>query len=90
MIVIKIKTWSDYKKQFLDWVKEPRQKRCISYVDATDIYIQEGLIKELPKSLNTLNIGKDVENKILNMACEIVHNSCNRVIEVIKDCQPKI
>mgnify|MGYP000201814645 CR=1 FL=1 len=33
MIVIKIKTWKDWKKDFIDWVKEPRRKTCKEYVD---------------------------------------------------------
>ena len=28
MIVIKIKTWKDWKKDFIDWVKRPRRKTC--------------------------------------------------------------
>lgn len=26
MIVIKIKTWKDWKKDFLDWVQAPRRR----------------------------------------------------------------
>lgn len=33
MIVIKIKTWKDWKKDFLDWVQEPRRKTCKDFVD---------------------------------------------------------
>ena len=33
MIVIKIKTWKDWKKDFLDWVQEPRRSTCKEYVD---------------------------------------------------------
>ena len=33
MITIKIKTWKDWKKNFIDWVKEPGRKTCKEYVD---------------------------------------------------------
>lgn len=33
MIVIKIKTWKDWEKDFIDWVKEPRRKTCKEYVN---------------------------------------------------------
>ena len=33
MIVIKIKTWKDRKKDFIDWVKEPRRRTCKEYVN---------------------------------------------------------
>lgn len=33
MITIKIKTWKDRKKDFINWVKEPRRKTCKEYVD---------------------------------------------------------
>ena len=36
MKVIKIKTWEDYKGQFLDWVREPRRRRCKAYVDSVN------------------------------------------------------
>ena len=32
MIIIKIKTWNDWKKDFIDFVKEPRRKTCKNYV----------------------------------------------------------
>ena len=33
MIPIKLKTWTDWKKDFIEWVKEPRRKTCKEYVD---------------------------------------------------------
>ena len=37
MIVIKIKTWKDWKKDFIEWVKEPRRKTCKEYVDYMEV-----------------------------------------------------
>lgn len=33
MIVIKIKTWKDWKKDFRDWALAPRRSTCKEYVD---------------------------------------------------------
>ena len=33
MITIKIKTWKDYKKEFIDWVQAPRRKTCKEFVN---------------------------------------------------------
>lgn len=90
MIVIKIKTWSDYKKQFLDWVKEPRQQTCIGYVSVLDSVLQMNLVEDLSELSKELHIGKDVKERIEIMMCETVHSICNQTIEVIKDKQPKI
>lgn len=49
MITIKIKTFPDYKKMFLDWVKEPRRKRCKEFVD----YMACKIEKELGNEFNT-------------------------------------
>lgn len=46
MITIKIKTFPDYKKMFLDWVKEPRRKRCKEFVDNMAFNISEELGNE--------------------------------------------
>lgn len=33
MIIIKIKTWKDYKKDFINWVQAPRRKTCKEFVN---------------------------------------------------------
>ena len=42
MIVIKIKTWKDWKKDFIDWVKEPRRKTCKEYVNYMYAFSEAG------------------------------------------------
>ena len=32
MIIIKIKTWKDWKKDLFDFVKEPKRKTCKNYL----------------------------------------------------------
>lgn len=33
MIIIKIKTWKDYKKDFINWVQAPRRKTCKEFCE---------------------------------------------------------
>ena len=89
MIVIKIKTWKDYEEQFLDWVREPRKRRCKEYVDYVNAisssYIENLLIpkcKELQlKECDTEIIAQTAE-KCFQGAVEYAKN----LIEVT---QPK-
>lgn len=45
MIVIKIKTWKDWKKDFLDWVQAPRRSTCKEYVDYMEALQNQVLYK---------------------------------------------
>ena len=45
MIVIKIKTWKDWKNDFIDWVKEPRRKTCKEYVNYMEALQEQTLYK---------------------------------------------
>ena len=45
MIVIKIKTWKDWKKDYLDWVQAPRRRPCNDYVDYMDALQNQVLYK---------------------------------------------
>lgn len=51
MIMIKIKNFSDYKKMFLDWVKEPRRKRCKEIVDYMSNEIETELDRAFEEDL---------------------------------------
>lgn len=45
MIVIKIKTWKDWKKDFIDFVKEPRRQTCKEYVNYMENLQEQTLYK---------------------------------------------
>jgi hypothetical protein len=47
MIVIKIKTWKDWKKDFLDWVQAPRRRTCKEYVDYMEALQNQVLYKRI-------------------------------------------
>ncbi len=85
MITIKIKTFPDYKKMFLDWVKEPRRKRCKEFVDNMAFKISEELgnefntdplLKELDVKYNTLWI------KIIRVVIRVQHDTKDLIDEV--------
>lgn len=50
MITIKIKTWKDYKKDFIDWVQAPRRKTCKEFVNYMASVSQQVVDKRLLKS----------------------------------------
>lgn len=88
MITIKIKTFPDYKKMFLDWVKEPRRKRCKEFVDYMAFKISEELdnefntdpfLKELDVKYNTL------WTKIIRVVISVKHDTK----DFIDETQPK-
>ena len=83
MIVIHIKTWKDWKKQFLDWVKEPRQNACIDFCNcmkvsteentsiAIEEYVKEhGLTNDQQKELDYI-ISKESRERILARMKEV-------------------
>lgn len=72
MIVIKIKTWKDRKKDFIDWVKEPRCKTCKEYMD----YMKALENDTVHKAIN------DVCDKYGNMR----EGQIQDIIEAIKTC----
>lgn len=46
MIVIKIKTWKDWKKDFHDWVLAPRRRVCREFVDYMEV-LQNNVLCEI-------------------------------------------
>lgn len=88
MIIIKIKTFSDYKKMFLDWVKEPRRKGCKEYID----YMACEIERELDNEFNTDPFLKELEVKYNTLWTKII-GVVTRVQQDTKDLidetQPK-
>ena len=46
MIIIKIKTWKDWKKDFYDWVLAPRRRTCVEFVDYMET-LQEQVLRDI-------------------------------------------
>lgn len=51
MIVIKIKTWKDWKRDFLKWVQAPRRSTCKEYVDYMEALQNQVLYKKNKRHL---------------------------------------
>ena len=66
MIVIKIKTWKDWKKDFIDWVKEPRRKTCKEYVDYMEELQKQTLYRIIEDTCDKYNNMR--EGQILDIA----------------------
>lgn len=54
MIIIKIKTWKDYKKDFINWVQAPRRKTCKEFVNYMASVSQQVVDKRLAEELDKI------------------------------------
>lgn len=90
MIIIKIKTWKDYKTQFINWVKEPRQRRCKEYVNyvnqVSTSYIESLLI---PKCKD-LHLDEKTTEEIVETTEKCFKDSVEDAKDLIETCQPRI
>ena len=76
MIVIKIKTWKDWKKDFCNWVKEPRRSICKGYVNYMEALERETLHKVINNTCDKYcNMTEEQIRAIIN-AVEICVNDC--------------
>lgn len=55
MIAIKIKTWKDWNKDFIDWVKGPRRKTCKEYVNYMEALQKQTLYKIIGDTCDKYN-----------------------------------
>lgn len=64
MITIKIKTWKDYKKDFIDWVQAPRRKTCKGFVNYMASVSQKVVDKRLAEELDKIEGLNAAQKKI--------------------------
>ena len=76
MIVIKIKTWKDLKKDFLDWVQVPRRRTCKEYVDYMEALQNQVLYK----------IINDTCDKYCNMREDQIQDITEAVERCVDEC----
>lgn len=55
MIIIKIKTWKEWKKDFLNWVQEPRRSTCKEFVNYMVSLQNETLYKTINDTCDKYN-----------------------------------
>ena len=85
MIVIKIKTWKDYKEKFLDWVREPRRRRCkecVDYVNAISSEYIENLLVPKCKELNLKECDTEIIAQTAQKCFQDVVEDAKHLIEV--------
>lgn len=85
MITIKIKTFPDYKKMFLDWVKEPRRKCCKEFVDYMSYKIETELDRAFEEDLFLKNLNVDHNTlymKVLMVVRRVQHDTKDLIDEV--------
>lgn len=70
MIVIKIKTWKDWKKDFIDWVREPRRKTCKEYVDYMEVLQKQTLYSIIEGICDKYNNMREDQIKDITEAVE--------------------
>lgn len=76
MITIKIKTWKDWKKDFINWVKEPRRSTCKEYVDYMEALEKETLYKVIDNTCDKYCNMTEGQIQAISEAVEICVADC--------------
>ena len=89
MITIKINTWKDWKKDFIDWVKEPRRKTCKEYVDYMEDLQKQTLYRIIEGTCDKYNNMREGQiQDIIEAVEKSVANCAKETRNLIDDCQP--
>lgn len=89
MITIKIKTWKDYKKDFIDWVQAPRRKTCKEFVDYMEDLQNQTLYKTINNTCDKYNNMREGQIQEITEAVEKSVAACaKKTRELINDSQP--
>ena len=89
MIVIKIKTWKDWKKDFPDWVQAPRRSTCKEYVDYMEALQNQVLYKIINDTCDKYgNMREDQIQDITEAVERCVAECAKETRKLIDDCQP--
>lgn len=89
MITIKIKTWKDYKKDFINWVQEPRRKTCKEFVDYMENLQNQTLYKTINDTCDKYSNMREGQIQEITEAVEKCVAACAKeTCELIDNCQP--
>ena len=89
MIVIKIKTWKDWKKDFLDWVQAPRRRTCKDYVDYMEVLQKRVLYKIIADTCDKYDNMREGQIQDITEAVEKCVAECAKEArKLIDECQP--
>lgn len=90
MITIKIKTWKDYKKDFIDWVKAPRRTTCKEYVIYMASVSQQLVDERLTEELDKIEgLSEEQKDSIICTAQQAIVDCKNDTCQLIDKCEPK-
>ena len=89
MIIIKIKTWKDYKNQFLAWVKEPRQNTCIDYIQFMEEIVSSKNYDNIEAFAKKHSLTKEQQEELESLINEGLQRGFNETLLLIKESQPK-
>ncbi len=89
MITFRIKTFKDYKNQFIEWVKEPRRRVCKSYVSYSAEIAKRLIDRDLVAKCKELGLNEDATSQIVDLAEFCVSKAERETKELIDSCQPK-
>lgn len=88
MIVIKIKTWKDWKKDFIDCVQASRRKTFKEYVN----YMEAISYDAVEEVINNVYYKYNMTDKQIEAITEAVEkcigDCAKRTCKLIDDCQP--
>lgn len=88
MIIIKIKTWKDWKRDFLNWVQAPRRQTCKEFVDYMASLQQEAIYNVINSTCDKYSNMSHEQVKNITEALEKCVDDCKKQThELIDDCQ---
>ena len=89
MIVIKIKTWKDWKKDFIDFVKEPRRQTYKEYVNYMENLQKQTLYKIIEDTCDRYNNMREGQiNDIIEAVEKCVAACAEEARKLIDESQP--
>lgn len=90
MIIIKIKTWKDYKKDFINWVQAPRRKTCKEFVNYMGNVSQKVVDKRLAEELDKIEFLNEAQkDNIICTAQQAIVDCQKGTCQLINKCVPK-
>lgn len=89
MITFRIKTFKDYKNQFIEWVKTPRRRVCKECVSYSAEIAKRLIDRDLVAKCEELGLNEDTTSQIADMAELCINKAKRSAEELIDSCQPK-
>uniref|UniRef100_UPI003FEFCC38 hypothetical protein n=1 Tax=Alloprevotella sp. TaxID=1872471 RepID=UPI003FEFCC38 len=90
MIIIKIKTWKDYKKNFINWVQAPRRKTCKEFVNYMGSVSQKVVDKRLAEELDKIEgLNAAQKDNIIRTAQQAIVDCQKGTCQLINECVPQ-